>query len=66
MFCYLWTQKNTDIPYLGVVEGAWVRHPKLESEKRSRMKVIYLDPAKDLPVTDLNFILDVLLQKYII
>ena len=64
MFCYLWTQKITNMPYLGVVEGSWVRHPKLHSEKRARMKVIYLNPDQDLPVNDLNYILDTLLKKY--
>lgn len=64
MFCYLWTLKNTGTPYLGIVEGSWVHHPQLQSEKRSRMKVMYFDPEKDLPIKDLHNILDTLITKF--
>ena len=50
MFCYLWIDKKTLMPYLGIVEGRKIIHPKLVQEKRSRMKIMFLDPTKDLPV----------------
>ena len=50
MFCYLWVHKKTSLPYIGIVEGRKISHPLLVQEKRSRMKIIFLDPTKDLPV----------------
>ncbi|HEY4147999.1 MAG TPA: DUF1801 domain-containing protein [Chitinophagaceae bacterium] len=56
-FCYLWIQKKTGIPYLGVVEGKKVDHPLLIAEKRSRMKIMLVDPVKDVPVKTIAAIL---------
>jgi len=50
MFCYLWVHKKTSLPYIGVVEGRKLSHPRLVQEKRSRMKIMFIDPTKDLPV----------------
>ncbi|MCU0451143.1 MAG: DUF1801 domain-containing protein [Bernardetiaceae bacterium] len=48
-FCYLWVDRKTHQPYLGIVDGQRVHHPLLVSENRARMKVIRFDPAQDLP-----------------
>ena len=50
MFCYLWIQKKTSVPYIGIVEGRNISHPRLIQESRSRMKILLIDPTKDLPV----------------
>ena len=50
MFCYLWVHKKTGLPYIGIVEGRKISHPRLVQEKRSRMKIMFIDPTKDLPV----------------
>ncbi|MBL7747236.1 MAG: DUF1801 domain-containing protein, partial [Chitinophagaceae bacterium] len=50
MFCYLWIHKKMLQPYIGLVEGKHLNHPDLLIEKRSRMKILLLDPSKDLPV----------------
>lgn len=50
MFCYLWVHKKLKQPYIGIVEGKHVDHPKLLQEARSRMKIMLFDPEKDLPV----------------
>lgn len=57
MFCYLWVQRKTSIPYIGIVEGRNISHPDLIQEKRSRMKILLIDPTKDLPVKTINIIL---------
>lgn len=57
MFCYLWIDKKTKLPYLGIVEGGKIDHHLLVKGKRSRMKVLYFDPHKDLPVTEISSIL---------
>lgn len=39
MFCYLWVHKKLHQPYLGIVEGKRIEHPKLIQEKRARMTI---------------------------
>ena len=56
-FCYLWVNKKTNQPYIGIIDGKNIEHPDLVSEKRSRMKIIMLDPKIDLPVEKINEIL---------
>lgn len=57
MCCYLWVQKKTLIPYIGIVDGNKIDHPDLIQEKRSRMKILLVDPTKDLPVRKIEKIL---------
>ena len=57
MFCYLWVNKKHKLPYLGFVDGRMMLHPKLLIEKRSRMKILLIDPSKDIPVTLVKSIL---------
>jgi hypothetical protein len=64
MFCYLWVQKKTNIPYIGVVEGKHIFHKDLIQEKRSRMNIILFDPNKDLPVKTIRLILKQSLDLY--
>lgn len=64
MFCYLWVHKKSGQPYLGIVEGKHFDHPALIREKRSRMKIMLFDPAKDLPVRVIKGILRQALQLY--
>ncbi len=64
MFCYLWTHKKLGQPYLGIVEGGKINHPLLLQEKRARMKIMLVDPAKDIPVATINGILKKALSFY--
>src|SRR6187402_192348 len=50
MCVYLWRDKKTGYPYMGVVDGQKLNYPALEAGKRSRMKIMLFDPEKDLPV----------------
>jgi hypothetical protein len=58
MFCYLWVHKKYKQPYLGIVEGKRINHPKLILEKRARMKIMLFDPSKDLPIKTIKSILN--------
>jgi len=58
MFCYLWTDKQTDEPYLLLVDGKQLVHPALETGNRSRMKILRIDPNKDLPVATIEDVLE--------
>src|SRR5215470_14043821 len=64
MFCYLWTHKKYNQPYLGIVEGKRLNHPSLVTEKRSRMKIMLFDPNKDLPIKTINSILQQAIDLY--
>jgi hypothetical protein len=49
-FCYLWTHKKYQQPYIGFVDGNQMNHPQLLQEDRTRMKILLIDPEKDIPV----------------
>jgi len=56
-FCYLWVDKKRKQPYIGLVDGECFDSPDLISEKRSRMKIMLVDPKEDFPVEKINSIL---------
>ncbi len=64
MFCYLWTDKKTDEPYLLMVEGKHLNHIELEEGSRSRMKVFRVNPNKDLPIDFIESLLNEALDLY--
>jgi hypothetical protein len=57
MFCYLHATKKTEQPYIGIVNGGKIDHPALFQGTRKRMKVLYIDPLEDLPISFLEEIL---------
>lgn len=64
MFCYLWTDKKTNEPYVLMVEGKYLDHPGLEEGSRSRMKVFRVNSSQDLPVEMIKSILQEALDLY--
>lgn len=64
MFCYLWVHKKYKLPYIGIVEGGRIEHPKLIQEKRARMKILLIDPTKDLPIKTIESILKEAISIY--
>ena len=50
MFCYLWRDKKTLEPYVSMVRSFNIEHPNLFLGKRKKMKVMPIDPLKDIPV----------------
>lgn len=64
MFCYLWTHKKNGLPYLGLVEGKHFDEKYLLQETRSRMKIMLLDPEKDLPAAKIKKIVKKALDLY--
>jgi hypothetical protein len=57
MFCYLWVHKTQHFPYIGIVDGNKLDHPDLLQEKRARMKILPVEPEKDIPVRKIRLIL---------
>ena len=64
MFCYIWVHKKTGQPYIGIAEGRNIEHPLLIADKRSRMKILYIDPNKDLPVKIMKRIFNMAVKHY--
>ena len=64
MFCYFWFDKKTKHPYIGMVEGKHLDNPKLVTGNRSRIKILPIDPNKDLPIKVIKTILKQALDLY--
>src|ERR1700760_3346987 len=64
MFCYLWTDEDNGMPYIGIVEGRKIDHPLLIQGARARMKVLFVDPNADLPLKTIDEILNLALEFY--
>jgi hypothetical protein len=58
MFCYIWTHKKLQQPFIGFNEGKRMEHPELTFEKRSRVKIMILDSLKPLPAQTIKEVLD--------
>ncbi|MEI9810176.1 MAG: DUF1801 domain-containing protein [Bacteroidota bacterium] len=63
-FCYLWIHKKYLQPYIGIVDGNRIAHPDLLTEKRARMKILLLDPHKNMPVKKINKLLKEVIALY--
>lgn len=64
MFCYLWKDKTTTHPYIGIVKGNEIDHPMLEQGTRKKMKAFAIDPNKDIPIEDLMNVLNQAVALY--
>ncbi|RYE20439.1 MAG: DUF1801 domain-containing protein [Sphingobacteriales bacterium] len=64
MFCYTWVHKKYKLHYLGIVEGQYIDHPQLLTEKRARMKILLLDANSDIPVSTIKTLLQQALELY--
>lgn len=58
MLCYLWVHKKYKQPYIGIADGKLIEHPSLLIEKRSRMKIMLIDPEVDLPIETIKEVLN--------
>jgi len=64
MFCFLWTMKKTEEPYILWVEGNYLKNKYLEKGDRSRMKILRIKPDKDIPVKIVRSLLEDTLNLY--
>lgn len=64
MFCYLWTDKKTQEPYILMVEGKYLDHPQLEEGDRLRMKILRVNSNKDLDLKTIETIMQKALDLY--
>ncbi len=64
MFCYLWKDKRTREPYIGVIKGGMMDHPLLEMGDRKRMKILRINPNEDIPLDVIREVLQWALSFY--
>lgn len=58
MLCYLWADRKTGMPYVGIADGYKISHPLLETGDRARMKILRVNPHEDVPTDVLESILE--------
>ncbi len=64
MFCYLWLDKKTKEPYIGVVKGGEINHSALIKGDRKKMKILPINPDEDIDVELINEIIALAKKKY--
>jgi hypothetical protein len=64
MFCYLWKDKKTQEPYIGICRGYEIDHPLLEVGNRKKMKIYRINPNEDIDVKNLKEIMNLALTRY--
>ena len=64
MFCYLWMHKKYKQPYIGIVEGKHFEESFLLQEARSRMKIMLFDANEDLPLKQIEMVVEKALKLY--
>ena len=64
LFCYLWIHKKLKKPYIGIVEGKHFDEDFLIQENRSRMKILMFDSNEDLPLVQIEFIIQKAINLY--
>lgn len=63
-FCYLWKEKKTQIPYIGMVRSGNIEHPSLYLGASKKMKKMSINPDLDIPVETIYEIFEELKTKY--
>tara|TARA_R110002050_G_scaffold109799_1_gene221379 strand:+ start:111313 stop:111663 length:351 start_codon:yes stop_codon:yes gene_type:complete len=63
-FCYLWRDKKTLHPYIGIVKGGEISHPELYQGSRKKMKILQIDPNEDIPIKAIYEIFEALKPYY--
>ena len=64
MFCFLWTDKKTNEPYILFVEGKHLDHEGLEKGNRTRTKIFRVNPIIDLPIQTIELLLNTALDLH--
>ena len=64
IFCYLWIDKKTQFPYIAIGKGVKIDHPQLIQGNRTFVKLLHIDPEKDIPIETIHTIFDMALALY--
>jgi hypothetical protein len=64
LFCYLWIDKKTYQPYLGIYKGIEIEHPLLDLGNRNKMKVLIFNAEEDIPFDVIDEIFSMAVKLY--
>lgn len=64
LFCYLWIDKKTYQPYLGIYKGIEIEHPLLDLGNRNKMKVLHFNAEEDIPIDVIDEIFGMAVKLY--
>ncbi|MEZ5009569.1 MAG: DUF1801 domain-containing protein [Chitinophagales bacterium] len=64
MFCYLWKDKKTHQPYIGIANAHLFDHSALVQGDRKRMKIFPIDVNEDIPRDVLYEVFDLAVKTY--
>ncbi len=64
IFCYLWIDKKTQFPYIAIGKGIKIEHPDLIQGNRTFVKLLMIDPNKDIPIDKIHHIFDSTMELY--
>lgn len=65
MFCYLWKDKKTGEPYIGISGGYKIEHPYLLQGDRKWVKIFQLNSQEDIPMKSLKEVLDLTIGMHL-
>tara|TARA_B100000809_G_scaffold266776_2_gene331462 strand:- start:3880 stop:4227 length:348 start_codon:yes stop_codon:yes gene_type:complete len=63
-FCYLWKNKKTQEPYIGIARGFLIEHTELIQGDRKRIKKLPITPTKDIPIKKTHEIFKLAISTY--
>lgn len=64
IFCYLWVEKKSQHPYIAVGKGVHIEHPSLVQGNRTFVKLLMIDPEKDIPLATIYEVFDMARKLY--
>jgi hypothetical protein len=63
-FAYFHHKRKENRLYIGFHKGKDINHPSLLSEGRKQIKIFLLDPQKDIPIKELEEVLQLAIKLY--
>lgn len=63
-FAYIWFDKKTGDPYIGITKGSKIDHPILFAGDRNTIKIIPINPTEDIPLEALYEVFDLAKEHF--
>ena len=63
-FCYLWKDKKTNEPYIGIARGFLIEHTALIQGDRTRIKILPIPVDKDIEIKTIYNVFDLATTLY--
>jgi hypothetical protein len=63
-FCYIWKDKKTNEPYIGITKGFLIEHSSLVQGNRTRIKILPIPTDQDIQIKTIYTIFDLTTKLY--